>query len=41
MTLSGNSDLLFNRTEAGQVPAGFVPEIVLEYVPASYTEPVI
>jgi len=41
MTLSGNSDLLFNRTEAGQVPAGFVPEIILEYLPGSYTEPVI
>jgi len=41
MTLSGNSDLLFNRTEAGQVPAGFVPEIVLEYLPGSYTEPVL
>jgi hypothetical protein len=41
MTLSGTSDLLFNRTDAGQVPAGFVPEIVLEYVPDSYTEPAI
>jgi len=38
ITLSGNSDLLFNRIEAGQVPAGFVPEIVLEYNPGSYTE---
>ena len=41
MTLSGTSDLLFNRTEAGEVPAGFVPEIILEYLPGSYTEPVL
>ncbi len=41
MTLSGNSDLLFNRTEAGQVPAGFVPEIILQYDPPSYSEIVL
>ncbi len=39
MTLSGNSDLLFNRSGLGQVPAGFQPRIVLRYNQASYTEP--
>jgi len=41
MTLSGNSDLLFNRTEAGLIPAGFVPEIILQYDPLSYSEIVL
>jgi len=41
MTLSGNSDLSFNRLEAGSVPAGFVPEIILEYDPTSYSEIVL
>lgn len=38
MTLSGNSDLLFNRSGLDQIPAGFVPQIVLYYVPSSYAE---
>ena len=38
MILSGHNDLLFNRSETTQVPAGFVPEIVLQYDPASYSE---
>ena len=38
MVLSGNSDLCFNRTGTTEVPAGFVPEIVLEYDPSSYSE---
>ena len=38
MTLSGNSDLYFNRSGTTEVPAGFVPEIVLEYNPSSYSE---
>jgi Tfp pilus assembly protein PilX len=39
MTLSGNSDLRFNRTGLDdKVPAGFVPELILEYQPATYTE---
>ena len=38
MTLSGNSDLYFNRSGVTEVPAGFVPEIVLEYDPSSYCE---
>ncbi|HCO95030.1 MAG TPA: hypothetical protein DIU00_13940 [Phycisphaerales bacterium] len=38
MTLSGNSDLLFNRSGLTEVPAGFEPEIVLDYNPSSYTE---
>lgn len=36
--LSGNSDLYFNRSGIEQVPAGFIPEIVLHYDPASYSE---
>ena len=38
MILSGNSDLCFNRSGITQIPAGFVPEIVLQYEPASYSE---
>jgi len=30
MELGGNSDLYFNRSDTGVVPAGFVPEIVLQ-----------
>ena len=41
MTLSGNSDLSFNRFEAGLVPAGFEPEIILQYDPTSYSEVVL
>lgn len=38
MILSGNSDLNFNRSGTTEAPAGFVPEIVLEYDPSSYSE---
>jgi hypothetical protein len=38
MTLTGNSDLYFNRSGLTEVPAGFIPEIILQYDPASYTE---
>lgn len=38
MLLSGNSSLYFNRSGTNNAPAGFVPEIVLEYKPDSYSE---
>jgi hypothetical protein len=38
MTLSGNSDLFFNRSGTNTVPAGFLPKIVLQYDPCSYSE---
>jgi len=38
MILTGNSDLYFNRSGLTEVPAGFVPEIILRYDPTSYTE---
>lgn len=38
MDLSGNSDLFFNRSGTSEIPAGFIPEIVLQYEPSSYTE---
>lgn len=38
MTLSGNSDLYFNRSGITDVPAGFVPEIILQYDGSSYAE---
>jgi hypothetical protein len=41
MTLSGNSDLLFNRSGLDQVPAGFVPDLVLNYDRSSYSEVVL
>jgi len=41
MSLSGNSDLFFNRSGITEVPAGFVPEIILEYDSTSYSEIVL
>ncbi len=41
LRLSGNSDLQFNRSGLTRVPAGFVPETILHYDPASYTEMVL
>jgi hypothetical protein len=41
MTLSGNSDLFFNRSGLDDVPAGFVPEIIMDYDATSYSEPMI
>jgi Tfp pilus assembly protein PilX len=38
MDLSGNNDLFFNRWANSEIPAGFEPEIVLKYDPASYSE---
>jgi len=41
MSLSGNSDLYFNRSDTVKVPAGFVQDIVLQYDPTSYSEIVL
>ncbi|HSV27120.1 MAG TPA: pilus assembly PilX N-terminal domain-containing protein [Sedimentisphaerales bacterium] len=41
MTLSGNSDILFNRSGITEMPAGFVPEIILRYDAGSYVELVL
>jgi hypothetical protein len=41
MELSGNSNLFFNRSGTDQMPAGFGPEIILYYVPDSYSEVVL
>jgi Tfp pilus assembly protein PilX len=38
LTITGNSDLYFNRSGTVEVPAGFVPQIILEYDPSSYSE---
>ncbi len=38
MALSGNSDLYFNRSGLTEIPAGFVPRIVMLYDPTTYTE---
>jgi hypothetical protein len=38
MELSGNNDLFFNRWADMQIPAGFEPEIVLNYDHTSYSE---
>jgi len=38
MTLSGNSDLQFNRSGLTEVPAGFVPELIMQYDPSNYSE---
>lgn len=41
MNLSGNSDLMFNRSGLEQVPAGFAPDIILNYDRSSYSEVVL
>lgn len=38
MTMSGNGNLTFNRSGLTEVPAGFVPQLVLHYDPSSYSE---
>lgn len=38
MEFSGNADLLFNRSGITEIPAGFVPEIVIHYDPTGYDE---
>lgn len=38
MVLSGNNDLFFNRSGITEIPAGFVPEIVIHYDPTAYEE---
>jgi len=38
MTLTGNTDLIFNRSGTTEVPAGFEPELRLDYNPDSYSE---
>ena len=38
MDLSGNSDIYLNRSGTTDVPAGFVPQIVMNYISSSYSE---
>jgi hypothetical protein len=38
MSLTGNSDLVFNRSGITSLPAGFVPELRIKYDPSSYSE---
>jgi len=38
MTLQGNTDLYFNRSGLTEVPAGFVPRLILAYDSSSYLE---
>jgi hypothetical protein len=38
MDLSGNNSLVFNRYADTEIPAGFVPDIVLKYDHTSYSE---
>lgn len=38
MTLSGNSDLFFNRSGVNDIPTGFISEIVMHFDPVSYSE---
>lgn len=41
MTLTGNSDIYFNRSGVTAIPSGFVPEFILTYDSGSYEEPVL
>ncbi len=41
MLASGHNDLLFNRSGLIEIPAGFVPEVILHYDPSSYSEAAI
>ncbi len=38
MVLGGNSDLRFNRSGLVELPAGFVPRLILRYDPEGYSE---
>lgn len=38
MDLFGNTNLIFNRSGTTEIPAGFGPEIILNYLPESYCE---
>ncbi len=38
MMLGGNNDLFFNRSGDDVVPAGFGPELILNYISSSYSE---
>jgi hypothetical protein len=38
MDCSGHNDLYFNRSGLTEVPAGFMPQVVLRYNPSSYSE---
>jgi hypothetical protein len=39
MNLSGNTDLIFNRSGITDIPSGFLSEIVMYFDPVSYKEP--
>jgi hypothetical protein len=41
MPLAGNSNLQFNRSGTVEIPAGFIPDIVVNYDPGSYSEVMI
>ena len=41
MTLEGNTDLIFNRSGIEENPAGFEPTKVLQFIPTSYSEPML
>lgn len=41
MSLCGNSDLYFNRSGIDDIPAGFVPQMTLQYDPESYSETIL
>ncbi len=38
MTVEGSSSITFNRTGVTEIPAGFEQEILVHFLPASYTE---
>jgi len=38
MTVTGNSDLYISALGTANVPAGFEPEMTLQYEPSSYSE---
>lgn len=41
MTLQGNTDLYFNRSGLEELPAGFVPQLIMRYDPSSYAEVIL
>ncbi len=41
MSLQGNADLYFNRSGLTEVPAGFIPQLILYYDNSSYSEGVL
>jgi hypothetical protein len=41
MEISGSTNLTFKRSGTDEIPAGFIPDIILKYDPSSYSEVIL